>query len=182
MCTVTNFEPKQRMQSILRTPWTSSTPSSGLHGRGKAVRWRAESVLDGQGPGIPHRRGHIAGGCFIGRRGWLWTSTPVWYSEFVHSSQAHRLGWKTGAQQLTLFVSRNTAQGLRTGKLYQSRDADIDGLETNFFSGAEMGGTEEPCYEINPVMFCADDENCGHVHTDIVDVYEEMPCDGEREY
>ena len=86
------------------------------------------------------------------------------------SSQAHRLGWKTGAQQLTLFVSRNTAQGLRTGKLYQSRDADIDGLETNFFSGAEMGGTEEPCYEINPVMFCADDENCGHVHTDIVDV------------
>ena len=33
-----------------------------------------------------------------------------------------------------------------------------------------MGGTEEPCYEINPVMFCADDENCGHVHTDIVDV------------
>ena len=45
-----------------------------------------------------------------------------------------------------------------------------------------MGGTEEPCYEINPVMFCADDENCGHVHTDIVDVYEEMPCDGEREY
>ena len=51
-----------------------------------------------------------------------------------------------------------------------------------FFPGAEMGGTEEPCYEINPVMFCADDENCGHVHTDIVDVYEEMPCDGEREY
>ena len=45
-----------------------------------------------------------------------------------------------------------------------------------------MGGTEGPCYEINPVMFCADDENCGHVHTDIVDVYEEMPCDGEREY
>ena len=36
-----------------------------------------------------------------------------------------------------------------------------------------MGGTEEPCYEINPVMFCADDENCGHVHLDIVDVYEE---------
>ena len=78
--------------------------------------------------------------------------------------------------------SSATAQGLRTGKLYQSRDADIDGLETNFFSGAEMGGTEEPCYEINPVMFCADDENCGHVHLDIVDVYEEMPCDGEREY
>ena len=45
-----------------------------------------------------------------------------------------------------------------------------------------MGGTEGPCYEINPVMFCADDENCGHVHLDIVDVYEEMPCDGEREY
>ena len=105
MCTVTNFEPKQRMQSILRTPWTSSTPSSARLVSTVEVRWRAESVLDGQGPGIPHRRGHIAGGCFIGRRGWLWTSTPVWYSEFVHSSQAHRLGWKTGAQQLTLFVS-----------------------------------------------------------------------------
>ena len=83
MCTVTNFEPKQRMQSILRTPWTSSTPSSARLVSTVEVRWRAESVLDGQGPGIPHRRGHIAGGCFIGRRGWLWTSTPVWYSEFV---------------------------------------------------------------------------------------------------
>ena len=86
------------------------------------------------------------------------------------SSQAHRLGWKTGAQQLTLFVSRYTAQGLRTGKLYQSRDADIDGLETNFFSGAETGGTEEPCYEINPFIFRVVDENCGHIRFDIVDV------------
>ena len=28
--TVTSFEPKQRMQSISRTPWTGSTPSSSL--------------------------------------------------------------------------------------------------------------------------------------------------------
>ena len=123
MCTVTNFEPKQRMQSILRTPWTSSTPSSARLVSTVEVRWRAESVLDGQGPGIPHRRGHIAGGCFIGRRGWLWTSTPVWYSEFVQQPgpQVGMEDWSSAAHAVRQQEYRARAANRKTVSITRRR-------------------------------------------------------------
>ena len=80
-----------------------------------------------------------------------------------------------GRLELTLFVSRNTAQGLRTGKLYQSRITNIDDVETNFETSLEDNSSphaRESSYEINPV-FCADDGDCGNIQFTIQDLYDD---------
>ena len=96
----------------------------------------------------------------------------VVYSEVVQQPNQFNLpiGWD-GRLELTLFVSRNTAQGLRTGKLYQTRNSVIDGPETNFYSGHQPDWGEL-CYQITPIMFCSDDggSRCGSIHFDITDV------------
>ena len=99
------------------------TPSSARLVSTVEVRWRAESVLDGQGPGIPHRRGHIAGGCFIGRRGWLWTSTPVWYSEFVQQPgpQVGMEDWSSAAHAVRQQVYRARAANRKTVSITRRR-------------------------------------------------------------
>lgn len=119
--------------------------------------------------------------CILGNEARLWTSRPAWYSEFVqrlHTSAwdpvSHTWSWQ-GRLELTLFVSQNTAEGLRTGKLYQSRHAEVDDeFETNFnctnFEGMEYFGGK-PYYEVAALLFCGDDDRCGRIqftieHTD----------------
>eukprot|EP00964_Phaeocystis_antarctica_P124418 scaffold88061_cov60-Phaeocystis_antarctica.AAC.4 len=109
-------------------------------------------------------------GCILGGRARLWTSPPVWYSEVVQQPNQFNLpiGWD-GRLELTLFVSRNTAQGLRTGKLFQTRNTTIDDEDTNFYSGQPVWG--ELCYQISPIMFCGGGRiPTGCIHLDIIDV------------
>ena len=68
----------------------------------------------GKGPDIRIDEFTTELGCIIGGQARLWTSPPVWYSEVVQQPNQfnHSIGWD-GRLELTLFVSRNTAQGLR---------------------------------------------------------------------
>ena len=129
--------------------------------------------------------------CILGNEARLWTSRPAWYSEFVQRLQTSASDPETrtrswdGRLELTLFVSQNTAQGLRTGKLYQSRDAEVDDeLEINFNCSAYTEGMEyfegQPYYEVAALLFCGDDDRCGRIrftidHTDgVTDVGNSM--------
>merc|ERR1712194_972020 len=95
-----------------------------------------EMILDGElkaswmgkGPDIRTDEFTIDRGCMLGGRASLWTSPPVWYSEFIQQPSVIDGTTKSwdGRLELALFVSRNTTQGLRTGKLYQSRTTNID--------------------------------------------------------
>ena len=123
----------------------------------------------GKGPEIRTDEFTIDQGCIVGKQVRLWTSPPVWYSEFVQQLPPGRpADWSwNGRLELTLFVSKDTAQGLRTGKLFQARDAVIDGFETNFHQPDEG----ESCYHMEPLMFCADDGRSGYIHFPILDPY-----------
>ena len=122
----------------------------------------------GKGPDIRIDEFTTELGCMLGGRARLWTSPPVWYSEFVQqpSVTGGTRDWDSKLE-LTLFVSRDTAQGLRTGKLFQTRNAEIDGFETNFHQPDEG----ESCYHMEPLMCCADDDSCGKIHFPIDDPY-----------
>ena len=67
----------------------------------------------GKGPDIRTDEFTIDRGCIVGKQVRLWTSPPAWYSEFVQQPSVTdgTTHWD-GRLELTLFVSRNTAQGL----------------------------------------------------------------------
>ena len=131
----------------------------------------------GKGPEIRTDEYTTELGCMLGGRARLWTSPPVWYSEFIQQPSVidgTTDSWD-GRLELTLFVSRNTAQGLRTGKLYQSRittsTTSRRTSETNLEDNSSPHARESS-YEINPV-FCADDGDCGNIQFTIQDLYDD---------
>lgn len=123
----------------------------------------------GKGPDIRIDEFTTEFGCIIGGQARLWTSPPVWYSEFVQQPNQlnQRICWRDRLE-LTLFVSKMTPFGLRTGKLFQTRQTEIDGFETYCWSS---GPDERESYTIKPIMFCANDwgDTCGTIDFDIGD-------------
>ena len=63
----------------------------------------------------------IAGDCFIGRRGRLWTSTAGVVLRIRPAAQAHRLGWKTGAHAVRQQEYRPRAANRKTVSITRRR-------------------------------------------------------------
>ena len=149
-------------------------PTDGLDSYVFTVEMRLDGELQaswtGKGAEIRPDELTIEHGCMLGRRARLWTSPPAWYTDFIQQpNQFLPIGWDDRLE-LTLFVSRDTAQGLRTGKLYQSRNTNIDDVETNFEDEREG---EESCYEISAIMCFADNSKCGKIEMTIQDLYDD---------
>ena len=64
--------------------------------------------------------------------------------------------------ELTLFVSKMTGDGLKTGKLLCSSDAGLDGRENNWNHPVEL----QSSWQLAPILWAEEDDtiNCGRIH------------------
>ena len=111
-------------------------------------------------------------GCIVGKQVRLWTSPPVWYSEFVQQLPPGRpADWSwNGRLELTLFVSKDTAQkGCEQESCFKHATQRSTASRPTFTSRIADEG--ESCYHMEPLMFCADDGRSGYIHFPILDPY-----------
>jgi len=152
------FTVELRLDRELKASWT-----------GKGPAFRIDEF------NVPGRVRNVDGSWTWGDRdniigeGRLWTSPPDWYCQFVEQPRAPGdppLDWGDRLE-LTLFVSRMTPSGLRTGKLCSTSESVIDGFETGWIP--KLPNEAESGFHIEPLMFAERDTMCGRIDFGIED-------------